>query len=146
MDNYLTRHDLSLRLDVSRSAVYRHATLPGFPKPDDIWLWRDHLSPVWRAARVPELQDYFARVLRVVDTGPHNTSCKCMPCRVKASDRTTTYQAKRRAGRIPGLNGRWWHPDAPHGRVTGYVGWGCLCDDCTEAYRRYYKKGIYKDV
>ena len=28
------------------------------------------------------------------------------------------------------------HPNARHGTVSGYVNWGCRCDECTEANRK----------
>lgn len=34
------------------------------------------------------------------------------------------------------LDGRWVHPEAPHGKKTGYVHWGCRCVSCTAANRR----------
>jgi len=34
------------------------------------------------------------------------------------------------------IDGRWVHPEAPHGEKSGYVHWGCRCDPCVFANRR----------
>lgn len=34
------------------------------------------------------------------------------------------------------LDGRWVHPEAPHGEKSGYVHWACRCVPCTVANRR----------
>jgi len=46
---------------------------------------------------------------------------------------------RRRTERVM-VDGRWVHPDAPHGRSSSYKNWGCQCGPCTEAHRVYQRE------
>lgn len=46
----------------------------------------------------------------------------------------TSRRESRRAERIM-VEGRWVHPDAPHGEPSSYKNWCCRCVPCGEAHR-----------
>lgn len=43
---------------------------------------------------------------------------------------------RRMAERV-NVDGRWVHPDAPHGKTSGYTHWGCRCPLCGGAQADY---------
>lgn len=45
--------------------------------------------------------------------------------------RFKTNHQRRLQLRIKTADGRWFHPDAPHGTLNGYQHYGCRCDTCT---------------
>lgn len=49
---------------------------------------------------------------------------------VRPSDPNDIY--RRRLAQRTVVNGRWYHPGAPHGR-NGYTNFGCRCTTCTDA-------------
>lgn len=129
----MTRNAISVALGISPSVVHRHAQNPKFPKPDHTEViesfGKEFLSPVWAEERLDELRVYFAQNVRRIDPTKHKAHCSCFECCVARSRRSSEYQAKRRGGRIK-VNGEWYHPDAPHGTLAGYISYGCLCAPC----------------
>jgi hypothetical protein len=47
---------------------------------------------------------------------------------------TKAARARRFAERIKKVDGRWFHPRAPHGKPSGYTNYGCRCTPCTAAH------------
>lgn len=62
---------------------------------------------------------------------------------MSAESRRVLYEA-RKAARVV-VDGRWVHPDAPHGTTTGYRAFSCRCEPCldaTAAYNWAWSRGI----
>ncbi|USC16997.1 hypothetical protein [Rhodococcus sp. 11-3] len=68
---------------------------------------------------------------------------------MSSAARQREWRQRRYSERVPGVNGKPFHPDAPHGRFTAYVNFGCRCQDCADAntrvqhrYRKMRKEGM----
>lgn len=49
------------------------------------------------------------------------------------AQKQSTVRRQRAAERVM-VSGRWHHPRAPHGTLTGYKHWCCRCEPCSDVY------------
>ena len=131
---------LAKQLDVSLTTLNRRAVMVEAPKPDDYILHTRGLSPRWTEDRLSEWRTYFELYpVRKQNFGKHNTRCRCDGCYAKRSRENAARSKERRAGRKL-IDGRIVHPDAPHGKISGYINWGCHCEPCDDVGRAYVKQ------
>lgn len=74
------------------------------------------------------------------DNNTYLSGCRCTDCREAHRAYGARKRSEKQAQRIL-MDGRPFHPHAPHGTVNGYSYYGCGCAECTAAQsfanRRY---------
>jgi hypothetical protein len=81
-----------------------------------------------RIARATGLKT--SAVTELLGTGTVSVPVPVNPAR---ADRSKQARACRFAERIK-VDGRWFHPRAPHGTTNGYGNYGCRCTPCTDVH------------
>jgi len=137
----MTRGDLARELGVPRTTLHTQTRCEGSPKPDDYLMNGRGTWPLWHRDSLPAWRAWFDTHVR---SSPHRTDghaagCRCsMRCKMTESERVNTYRKCRYASRVK-IDGHWVHPEAPHGKASAYVNWGCHCPECRVAFKERYE-------